>query len=209
MFPQPRKDPMGQSFPITTVTSAWGAPAWTRRAGGRRSWCPVQTVDALVSVALLSPCAVDQELFHSHSSAILSGAATEGRVQKWWWWFFECKGIFRLFWLFFPSWVLRTKIYVLGSRGKGQKKVWACVCLALPRGGYFLVCVVRTTVRQCGNSWRQRQYASSYRVMCTSQKDVLFCGSAWGKPEECGDMSVERAAIPGSCGGVGDPCASG
>ena len=78
--------------------------------------------------------------------------------------------------------------------------MWACVCPALPRGGYFLVCVVRTMVRQCGNSWRQRQYASSYRVMCTSQTDVLFCGSAWGKPEECGDVNVERAAIPGVVG---------
>ncbi|XP_073923987.1 zinc finger protein DPF3-like isoform X3 [Castor canadensis] len=33
MFPQPRKDQMGKSFPITTVTSAWGGSNMNKKSG--------------------------------------------------------------------------------------------------------------------------------------------------------------------------------
>lgn len=84
---------------------------------------------------------VDQELFHSHFSAILWGSGAEGWVQKWRWWYFEWRWVFRLFW-FVSSWGLRTRSYALGSGEKGKKQVWAFVCPAFLWGGYFFVCVV-------------------------------------------------------------------
>lgn len=123
MFLQPRKDRMGQSFLITTVTSAWEAPTWTRRVGGLKSWCPVQTVDALVSVAPSCTCAHRPAavppalLCHLPWGGGWSGGVGGGDD-------FKHRGVFRSLDIFL-LWTSRN--HALGAREKGKEKFWSCV----------------------------------------------------------------------------------
>lgn len=160
---------MGQSFLITTVTSAWEAPTWTRRVGGLKSWCPVQTADALVSVALPAPVPVDQQLFPARLCRLPWGGGWGGEVgggDD-----FKYRGVFRSLDIFL-LWISRN--HASGAREKGRETFWSCVW-PFPKVDIPL-CVL------LWDMWGhlETQAALSCIGCCTcSTKLRLFCGSAW------------------------------
>jgi hypothetical protein len=104
MFPQPRKDQMGKSFPITTVTSAWGGSNMNKKSGQPEELVSCADCGRSGECGPFLHCVpADQEGFHLHFSCHLVVVGWDSGV-------------------------------VMTLSGEG-------LCLAVPWGGHYFVCV--------------------------------------------------------------------